>query len=203
MVSFVTTKPAEAKGFLASFLDQTPQRLADLRDQCASQGGPAPHMLDLSAESLDPLWAWAKPRLSWREGYQPGQSWDQPASKIPCEDIEPLEALPDWYDYDRGDWEFSASTLWLIDGLARYLGECFPHNIPGTRWKVGKNRHKRYIYQNQPVITGLAVDDSQPMAGVTILTSRALNPSRGPSTLTDLYTVWTVPPTPPPPWRDR
>ena len=201
MVSFVTMTPPEAKAFLAAFLDQTPQRLADLSEQCALQGGPPPHVLDLSPASLAPLWEWAEPRMSWREGYQPPPLGSS-APRIPREDIEPLDALPDWYDYDRGDWVFSASTLRLIDGLARYLGECFLHDIPGTRWKVGKNRHKGYVYQNQPVITGLP-DDRQPMAGVSITASRALQSAPGSNTLFYLYTVWTVPPTPPPGVQDN
>jgi hypothetical protein len=57
---------------------------------------------------------------------------------------------------------------------------------------VGKSRRKGYFFQNHPVIVGLPVGDPvEPMWSVSILAGRALQPSPGPSTLMDLYTVWT------------
>ena len=63
--------------------------------------------------------------------------------------------------------------------------------FPAPRWEVGKAR-KGYVYQNHPVIVGLPVGDPvEPMWSLSILAGRALQPSPGPSTLMDLYTVWT------------
>lgn len=191
MVSFLTMGALEAKAFLASFLETTPQRLKELRQQSSTQGGPPPEVLDLTPASLEPLWSWAHPRLSWREGYQP-RPWGQSGPRVPVEGMEPLGELPAWFDPALSRWSaFSASSLWLIDGLARYLGQCLLEHVPGARWEVGKAR-KGYVYQNHPVIVGLPLSDpAQPMWSVSIIAGRALQPSPGPSTLMDLYTVWT------------
>jgi hypothetical protein len=51
--------------------------------------------------------------------------------------LEPLEELPAWFDPALLRWPaFSASSLWLIDGLARYLGECLRDHVPGARWST-------------------------------------------------------------------
>ena len=96
MVSFLTLNAPEAKAFLASFLEATPQRLDELRQQCATQGGPPPEVLDLTPSSLEPLWSWAQPRFSWREGYQP-RPLGEPGPRVHVEVMEPLEELPPWF----------------------------------------------------------------------------------------------------------
>jgi hypothetical protein len=88
--------------------------------------------LDMTPGSLEPLWSWAQPRLSWREGYQPPPR-GLPGPRVPLEDLEPIEELPAWFVPDLWS-DFSASSLWLIDGLARYLGECLLDHVPGARW---------------------------------------------------------------------
>ena len=191
MVSFLTLKAPEAKAFLASFLEATPQRLDELRQQCATQDGPPPEVLDLTPSSLEPLWSWAQPRFSWREGYQP-RPLGEPGPRVHVEVMEPLEELPPWFDPPLLRWSaFCPSSLWLIDGLARYLGQCLLDHVPDARWEVGKAR-KGYVYQNHPVIVGLPVGDPvQPMWSVSIIAGRALQPSPGPSTLMDAFTAWT------------
>lgn len=191
MVSFHTMTAREAKEFLARFVEQNPQRLAELRVQCAASGGPAPEVLDLSPRSLGPLWEWARPQLSWREGYVPPLN-DLHGPRGPVGELEPFDQLPEWFDPLLGGWVFSAPTLWLIDGMARYLGEALTHNVPGSHWRAGRERIKSYAYQNHPVVD-LPTGAREPLWSVSIITRRALSPSFGPSTLTDLYTAWTVP----------
>lgn len=191
MVRFVELSRSEAKAFLDRFLGETPDRLAWLRELAATSGGPAADRLDLTPASLDPLWAWAAPRLSWRDGYTPPAP-GEPGGRVPLDVLEPEDQLPTWFDPVVPGWaRWSADSLWLIDGLARYLGETLVVQIPTARWVAGHARTKGYIYQNHPVVTGLPSDDSEPMASVAIVASRVLLPTPGPSTLRDLYDAWT------------
>ena len=82
-------------------------------------------------------------------------------------------------------------SLWLMDGLARYLGETLVTQVPGAKWVAAHSRTKGSVYQNHPDVTGLPTDDSEPMASVSIIASRVLLPTPGPRTLTDLYDAWT------------
>jgi hypothetical protein len=174
-----------------AFISEMPQQLNRLRELCATTGGPRPEQLDLTAPSLGPLWAWAAPRLSWRAGYTPPAP-GEPGGRVSPDTLEPDDQLPSWFDPIVPGWaRWSASSLWLIDGLARYLGETLITEVPKSRWAAGHSRTKGYMYQNHPVVTGLPADDSEPMDSVAIIASRVLLPTPGPGSLRDLYDAWT------------
>jgi hypothetical protein len=71
MVEFVGMSRAEAKEDLARFLGEMESGLRRVVDEAATSGGPAAEAWDRTPASLDPVWEWAVPRLSWRPGYQP------------------------------------------------------------------------------------------------------------------------------------
>lgn len=191
MVRFIELSRPEARAFLDRFTSETPQHLDRLRERAGATGGPPPEQLDLTASSLNRLWTWAAPRFSWRDGYTPPAP-GEPGGRVSLDALEPEDQLPSWFDPLVPGWaRWSADSLWLIDGLGRYLGQTLVEEIPGAKWVAGHSRTKGYLYQNHPVITGLPADDSQPMASVAIIASRVLLPTPGPSTLRDLYDAWT------------
>lgn len=195
MVEYVSMTPAQARALLSTFLENTPGRVAGLREVCAASGGPSPEALDLGADSLDPLWAWAVPRLAWRDGYVP-PPLDMPGPRHPAGPLEPEDQLPEWFDPRVLDgWRLSASTLWLVDGLARYLAGCVLAGTPSARWTVHRSRRDDAL-QNHLVVDGLPVGDVvEPMWSVTVLVTRALATggphTRGPRTLRALHDLWT------------
>ncbi|MFC3689271.1 hypothetical protein [Aquipuribacter hungaricus] len=191
MVRFVALSRPEAAAYLERFLGETPQALARTVELAASLDGPRPGIFDLSAASLDPLWGWAAPLLSWRDGYTPPAP-GEPGGRVPLDVLEPEDELPSWFDPVVPGWaRWSAESLSLIDGLARYLGETLVREVPTARWVAGHARARGYMYQNHPVVTGLPVDDSEPMASVAVIASRVLLPTPGPRTLGDLFHTWT------------
>jgi hypothetical protein len=80
--------------------------------------------------------------------------------------------------------------LWLIDGLARYLGEVVRTSAPSVRWGAGHARRKGYAYENHPVLTGLPAEDVAPVWSTVIVAGRVLLPSQGPASLRALHDVW-------------
>lgn len=190
MVRFVEMSRPEARAFLERFLAETPGRLQALREQCSSTGGPSAQSLDLTPDSLDPLWSWAAPRLAWRDGYQsppPGE----PGGRVPLDQLEPEDQLPSWFDPVVSGWaRWSAESLWLLDGLARYLGETVLASVPGARWTAGHARRRGYAYENHPVLTGLPAEDIAPVWSTAIVAARALQPGPGPASLKALHDVW-------------
>jgi hypothetical protein len=191
VVEFVRLSRGEAKAFLLRFVSETPERLEQLRELVTVAGGPEADALDLTPASLDPLWRWAAPQLSWRDGYVPPPP-GEPGTRVALDGIEPEDLLPSWFDPHVPGWaRWSATSLWLIDGIARYLGETLVAQVPRARWAVGHSRTRGYMYQNHPVVTGLPLDEAQPMASVAIIASRVLLPTPGPRTPRDLYDAWT------------
>ncbi|GGC05858.1 hypothetical protein [Cellulomonas carbonis] len=187
MVTFVEMSAAEAKAFLEQFLAHGPERLDALRRRLVADGAAREDELDLSAASLEPVWAWAVPRLSWRAGYEP-PPLGMPGPRGPAGELEPADELPEWFDARYHDaWRFSAKTLWVVDGVARYLAECLVAAVPGARWVVGRSRSKGYVYQNHPVVTGLPLDDVEPVALVLVAAGKALDGR--PSSLRDLFEI--------------
>jgi hypothetical protein len=113
---------------------------------------------------------------------------------IATDQLEPEDRLPSWFHHPSAASyaRLSAGTLWLVDGLGRYLGETVILTVPGTSWAAGHSRTKGYMFQNQPVVRGLAEEES-PFHTLAILVSRRLQaePVRGISSLRDAYDAWT------------
>lgn len=191
MVEFVSMSKAEAKEYLEQFLREMPSALERLRSQSSVTGGPE---LDGSVASLDELWAWALPRFQWREGYVP-PALGQPGARISADQLEPADDLPSWFHHPSaaGYARYSVETIWLVDGLARYLGELVVANVPGAGWRVGNARRKGYLFQNQPVVGGLGGDEQSPLHTCGILVGRALRPESVPGVQSprDAYLSWT------------
>jgi hypothetical protein len=153
----------QAKAHLATFLSETPASLAALRESVA-EGGLAPERLDLSVESLDPLWRWVIGRVSWRDGYRPPRSSAEPPAPIDQSTVESDEMLPFWFRSNPAQWStFSFETLWTTDRLGRYMGEVLVARAPTAKWKVGRSRVRNYVYQNHPVISGVGGDEIEPV----------------------------------------
>lgn len=195
VVTFVDMSPVQARAFLGQFLAQDAERLDGLRSRVVADGAAREGDLDLGATSLDLVWGWATPRLSWRAGYEP----PPPGRRGPREPVgalEPPDALPEWFDaryYDS--WRLSATTLWVVDGVARYLAQCLLAAVPGSRWVVGRSRRRGYVYQNHPVVAGLPLgDDFEPVASTMVLVGQALagdaSSGRGPSSPRDVLEIW-------------
>lgn len=190
--SFVSMTKAEARAYLAQFLDEMPRCLDRLMRQCAETGGPVESDLDYTAKSLDALWSWAAPRFQWRDSYTPPASRGELQPQFNADDLEPPEDLPSWVYHPSGHGfdRFSAETLWLIDGLARYLGETVITCIPGTRWASGATRPKGNMVANQPIVAGLTGEES-PIFACTGLASRRLTPWLDSShTLRSIFEAW-------------
>lgn len=191
MVAFVNMTRAEGKAYLQQFLGENDAALARLHEQAAGSGGPT--TLDLSPASLGPLWDWAVPRASWRDGWVPVPLGEMPG-QIYAQDLEPADQLPSWFAFPSVNARFSAETLWLLDGLGRYLGQTLVASVPGAKWVAGHNRHKGYMYENHPVVR-IGPQEWEPMHSAGIVLGRALAPwsaGPGPASLADLYTAWTT-----------
>jgi hypothetical protein len=175
--SFVTMTKPEARAYLERFLSDMPSCIDRLAAQSASTGGPDQSQLDCTAESLDALYSWAAPRFAWRAGYQPPAFRGDFRPQFTPDDLEEPEDLPSWFHHPSGVGlaDFSTETLWLIDGLARYLGETVINCIPGTRWASGATRPKGNMVANHPILTGLS-DEESPIFACTGLASRMLTP---------------------------
>lgn len=145
--------------------------------------------LPLSEASLDQVWLLTAPKFAWREGYEPPE-FGRPGPRIGVESLELPGELPMWFHHpsSAGYARFSADTLWLLDGVGRFLGEILIREA-GGRWAVGHSALKGYVFQNQPVIEGVGRELLNPIQISSVLASRALRqgPERGPRTLGDVY----------------
>lgn len=190
--AFVTMTKPEARDYLERFLKEMPACIERLTAVAASTGGPGRSELDYTPESLDVLYAWAAPRFAWRASYQPPAFRGDLRAQFNPEDLEAPEDLPSWFHHPSGVGlaEFSAETLWLIDGLARYLGETVINCVPGTRWASGATRPKGNMVANQPILAGLS-DEESPIFACTGLASRMLTPWLDAShTLRSIFESW-------------
>lgn len=183
--TFIAMTRADAAEYLARFLDDQQWSL----DRFAST---IDRELTFSLGSLDPVWDAVEPKLAWRAGYEP-PPLGQPGPRIDADQLERPEDLPSWFHHpsSAGYARFSADTLWLIDGAARYLGEVLIQTA-GGRWVSGSEQVTGYMYQNQPVITGIRPEPVSPMQTCSVLAARSLRQrvERGPRTLADVYNAW-------------
>lgn len=190
--SFATMTKPEARAYMERFLGEMPVCLERLTALAVSSGGPGGRELDYTPQSLDLLYAWAAPRFGWRPNYQAPAFRGDSGTRLITDDLEAPEDLPSWVQHPSGHGfdRFSAETLWLIDGLARYLGETVISCVPGTRWASGATRPKGNMVANQPILAGLS-DEESPIFACTGLASRRLTPWLDDShTLRSIFESW-------------
>lgn len=190
--SFVTMTKPEARAYMERFLKEMPACIDRLTAVTASTGGPGRGELDYGPESLELLYEWASPRFAWRASYQPPAYRGGSGTRLIPDDLEAPEDLPSWLQHPSGHGfdRFSAETLWLIDGLARYLGETVINRVPGTRWASGATRPKGNMVANQPILAGLS-DEESPIFACIGLASRKLTPWLDSShTLRSIFESW-------------
>ena len=102
---------SEAQAYLDRLVAEGPARIEELRAE-------APVELDLTPESLLPLWEWALGRFRPVGGDDDGE-------------------LPFWAD--GLDWDgqrLDAGSLRLVDRIAHYLAAVYLANVPGARWAL-------------------------------------------------------------------
>jgi hypothetical protein len=182
---FASMTPAIARAYLEQFLEEMDSALVQFANATKVE-------LSYAPDSLCPAWEAIEHQLAWREGYLPAHS-GQPEPQFRPDGIEEPSKLPSWFHHPSGAGyaRFSAETLWLIDGAARYLGETLIRNVGGS-WQVGDSRKPGYLFQNQPVVTGIAREPVSPMQTCAVLVSKSLRdgPQPRPRTLTDVYQQW-------------
>ena len=183
--SFVAMTQFEAQSYLSRFMEEMASSLERLASLVSRD-------LTFTPSSLQEVWSQAMPLLAWRAGYQtpvPGQ----PGRQFQATELESPDDLPSWFHHpsSAGYARFSAETLWLIDGTARYLGETVIRNLGGN-WESGRERAKGYIFQNQPVVVGITPAAVSPMQTCAVLAAKALgaSPAKGPQSLNAVYDLW-------------
>ena len=102
-------------------------------------GGIDPSLLDLSIDSLLPVWRAIRPYMKDAESH-------------------PLEQMPIWYspevkDYPWGRKPISKETVRLLDGLAYYLGDVLVHNFNEASWQIGKTVRRKTFHSHKPIVS--------------------------------------------------
>lgn len=184
---FVAMTEVDAADYLLGFLDEM--------DSCLDRFRSAIQVdLTFAPESLTSVWNAVLPNIGWRPGWNPPPDGRR-GTLIPEAAIESADLLPSWFHHPSGVGyaRFSIQTLWLIDGLGRYLGEILVRSGLG-QWKAGASTLEGYNFQNQPVVVGATTDPVSPIQSCAVLVSRALGRSagRGPGSPGDLYKAWGI-----------
>ena len=128
-VDYSELSDEEAQRRFDELTSSSPERVAWLRREVGD-------VLDLTPESLVPLWEW----FVRREGARSDRGGE----------------LPAWYEPDPPELasqRLSPATLRDVDAMAHYLAEVFLHNVPGAAWGIGKlPKRMKYAHQNKPVV---------------------------------------------------
>ncbi|MDP9983689.1 hypothetical protein J2W14_003112 [Pseudarthrobacter oxydans] len=142
MTNYRDLTKSEAAASLQEFLDERGPALSRLRERLVADGQDPAALLDGTPESFVPLWRWVLSRLTGPEA--PGAT--DPASV-------PREAWPSWERYTvEEEGVLSLESLTLMDGLVSYLAAVVLDRAPLARWEIARDRHKRYQFNNHPVL---------------------------------------------------
>ncbi len=141
------------------WLDSVPATLTRLRERAVQLGVPNAGQFDLSPQSLLPLWAWARRRLTPRPPDQPVD-----VTALPVWFGDPAAWTPWWWDDD---------SIWLADGLIAYIAETMRNTHPGARWEIWQDPSPwGSPYDGQPVLVGVTTQPWQPWTHVPNLVGR-------------------------------
>lgn len=147
-----------------------PDRVARLRREVGEA-------LDLSPESLVPLWEWFLAREAARGGDRGGE-------------------LPSWYEPDPPELasqRLAPATLRDVDAVALTFAEVLLRNVPGAAWGIGKLPERmRYAHQNKPVVKLQHDQDVDPVGIVYGNAVRVvlLGEPAEPGALLEAYRAW-------------
>lgn len=147
--------------------------IARLRHAASDSGGPPPEALDLTGESLRPLWAWARHRFVRR------------APDVPVGDV------PGWYgDVWEPSW-WDDPSIWLADGLAAYYGEVLRSTMPDARWDLGHDEQypDHYLNEGEPAVEVRGGHQYPPFMYLTTMCGRVWS---GTATDDDLHDLWSA-----------
>lgn len=154
---------ARAAAARQEFLDERGPALDRLREQLAADGQDPETFLDGTPGSLVPLWHWMLSCTTLRDA--PGAT--DPASV-------PREAWPSWERHTvEEEWTLSFESLVLLDGLVSYLAAVVLDRAPLARWEIARDSHKRYFYNNHPVLVSGTGEDHNFLPGFPVVSARA------------------------------
>lgn len=184
------SKP-QAEAYLQKFLAELPGSQTRLASMLTRTGTDPALAHAATPDTLHPLWevTVAHWPLGWQEGYDYAKDpWSRNDPTFDA--LGPLEELPSWFSHDRIHYSvFAPSTLWVIDLLARHLGQVVVSNSPALDWRTGPRRPANNIDRNMPV-AGTAKGWIEPRRLVRVLIRRQIEghfDRNAPSTLRDLY----------------
>lgn len=142
MTNYRDLTKSEAAAALQEFLDERAPALSRLRERLVADDQYPAALLDGTPESLVPLWRWLLSRLT---------SLDAPGATDPAS--VPRQAWPSWERYTTEEEPtLSMESLTLLDGLVSYLAAVVQELAPLARWELARDRHKRYQFNNHPVL---------------------------------------------------
>lgn len=142
MTNYRNLTKAQAATALQEFLDERGPALTRLREALVADGQDPAALLDGTIDSLVPLWRWILSRLTGP---------DTPGATDPA--TVAREMWPSWERYTTEEERvLSLESLALLDGLVSYLATVVCDRVPAARWVLARDRNKRYVYNNHPVL---------------------------------------------------
>lgn len=188
---------AEAEAYLARFVAELPASRERLAGTLASAGADPGLAHSTRPEALDQIWSTAVDHwpMRWQDDYvHPPNTATPTVNKGTLEALGPLHLLPSWFVHDRiHALRFHQDTLWVIDVLARHVGQTLVASRPSLRWAPGPARPANNIDRGCPVV-GNTVTWVNPLRAVQGLVHRLItggNSYGAPPTLRECYARWT------------
>ena len=165
----------EAKRYFEEYVGRAKERIEMLRGTFYETGGGDEDELGKDPESLVPLWKWAKGRLYIRE--------------FTAEELKHIGSVPQFFrDLRLGNRPLSAESLILVNDIGYYLGETIIFNLKGVHWAIGKEKVRRYLYENQPLLKGKGFKtDVSPRDAVWVAAMNTVNGRHRDDALIKIY----------------
>lgn len=148
----------DAKGYLTRFVAELPASSERLAGMLASAGANSGLAHQTRPEALDMVWEVAISHwpMRWQDDYvHPQTTADPTIHKGTLGALGPRHLLPSWFIGDRiHALRFHQDTLWVIDVLARFLGQTLIEWKPSLAWAPGPARPANNIDRGYPVVAG-------------------------------------------------
>jgi len=176
--AFDEMKKREAQRHLDWYVSEIPIRLELLKSLYA-RSGKNPKELDLSPESLIPLWSWFMPTVQ--------------TVQLSKREFEKMRAqYPEWIWDELANWEVHVKSLNIAMDIGIYFGEVMIAKYPKMKWGFVE-KPKSYIDLNKPTIMYPTGADCCPSRILNTLTSKAATKESFSKELFEAFQVNTKP----------